>query len=86
MATQLGTRSACILIAAASATLYQSDYGTVSRSWLRRRGSILLKRSTSPALPDGGGEANGVGAARYLLSAELSAGAVEQIIQRLKSV
>jgi len=38
-----------------------------------------LIRSTSPA-PDGGSEANGIGAARYLLSAELSAGAVEQII------
>ncbi len=67
VATQLGARSACILTAAASATLYQSDYGAISRSCLRRRGSILLERSTSPALTDGGGEANGIGAARYRL-------------------
>ncbi len=32
MATQLGAGQPCILTAAASATLYQSDYGAVSRS------------------------------------------------------
>jgi len=42
--------------------------------------TLTRKRFISPALPGGGGEANGVGGARYLLSGELSAGAVEQVI------